>query len=82
MKNERNVYQCKKFGADVYFSGTGGCRVYNDEALFEKNGIKIVYSDYEPPVYRQHHKKSFIENLSVIDYIMNEGFNLPKEWEK
>lgn len=73
--NERNVYQCKELGADIYYSGTGGM-AYNDEKLFNDNGICIVYSDYKPVVYKQQ-KWNFIENLSVLDYIFNCGFNLP-----
>lgn len=74
--NERNVYQCRKLGADVYYSGTGG-KAYNDEKMYHDNGIRIVYSDYKPVVYKQQ-KWNFIENLSVLDYIFNCGFNLPE----
>lgn len=78
--NDRNIYQCKKLGADVYFSGAGGGKEYNDEQAYVDNGIKLVYSDYKPTPYRQYHKKDFMENLSVIDYIFNEGFKIPESW--
>ncbi len=79
-KNDRNIYQCKSLGANVYYSGAGGGREYNDEEAYENNGIKLVYSDYIPVPYRQYHRKDFIENLSVIDYIFNCGFELPERW--
>ncbi len=78
--NERNVYQCSKLGAKVYYSGVGG-KAYNDEEMYAKKGISIVYSDYAPVEYKQV-GKGFIENLSVLDYIMNNGFNIPKNWKK
>lgn len=79
-KNERNIYQCKTVGCNVYYSGEGG-RDYNDEEAYSANGIRIEYTDYEPVVYHQT-GRGFIENLSVLDYIMNVGFELPKGWEK
>ena len=79
-KNERNLYQCLKLGGEVYYSGEGG-RAYNDEELFGKNGVKIEYSDYQPIQYRQV-GRDFIENLSVLDYIFNNGFVLPDKWSK
>ncbi len=68
-KNERNVWQCLQTGCDTYYSGTGG-KGYNDENMYKKKGIKLVYSDY----------KTIDNNLSVIDYIAKNGWNLPKEW--
>lgn len=79
-KNERNLYQCLQLGGDVYLSGTGG-RAYNDEALYQSHGVKVEYSDYTPIQYRQVGRE-FIENLSVLDYIFNAGFEIPNAWEK
>ncbi|HCJ37875.1 MAG TPA: hypothetical protein DHV37_06060 [Erysipelotrichaceae bacterium] len=80
MNNERNVYQCKALGCNVYYSGVGG-KDYNDEKMYNDNGIRIEYSDYVPFEYSQT-GRGFIENLSVIDYIMNNGFKIPAEWKK
>lgn len=77
-KNHRNIYQCKALGGNIYYSGTGG-REYNDEELYSEYGIEIVYSTYEPKPYPQG-KGEFIENLSVLDYIMYNGFDLPLDW--
>lgn len=68
-KNERNVWQCLQAGCDTYYSGIGG-KGYNDENMYKKKGIKLIYSDY----------KTIDNNLSVIDYIAKNGWNLPKEW--
>lgn len=79
-KNDRNIYQCKKLKGTIYYSGLGG-KGYNDVKAFKKNGIDVVYSDYKPVVYNQQ-KWNFIHDLSVLDYLFNEGFKLPKEWVK
>lgn len=79
-KNERNLYQCLQLGGNVYYSGEGG-RAYNDEKLFQSHGVRIAYSDYVPVQYRQV-GRPFVENLSVIDYIFNNGFDIPEEWHK
>ena len=63
----------------MYYSGEGG-RAYNDEKLFNDHGVRIEYSDYRPVQYKQV-GRPFIENLSVLDYIFNVGFEIPKEWK-
>ena len=68
--NARNVYQCLACGCDTYYSGTGG-KAYNDQLMYDANEIKIVYSDYEP----------IDDNLSVLDYILKNGFEIPSEWK-
>lgn len=77
-KQERNVFQCLALGGTVYYSGIGG-KGYNDEKDFEKNGIRLIYSDYTPVRYRQV-GRGFAENLSVLDYICNQGYHLPEGW--
>lgn len=80
LKNERNLYQCQQLGGTVYYSGAGGGAEYNDEEMYRRNGIELRYTDYEPVVYRQYHKKDFMENLSVLDYIFNQGYEIPESW--
>lgn len=74
--NQRLIDICKIVGADTYLSGTGA-HAYLDEDLFGKNGIKVVYSDYDPVPYKQMAKGFsgyFVPNLSVIDFIATNGF--------
>lgn len=80
-KNLRNLCQCLQLGCNVYYSGIGG-KDYNDEPLYNRCGVRIEYSDYQPVRYSQVGHAGFIENLSVIDYIFNEGFKLPEEWKQ
>ena len=62
---------CRHFGADTYLSGTGA-RVYNDEAEYAKNNIRLVYQSYTSPVYPQLWGE-FIPNMSVVDLLFNCG---------
>lgn len=62
---------CKETGADTFLSGTHG-KDYLDEAEFKKNNIKLIYQNFEHPCYNQLHGP-FIENLSIIDLLFNEG---------
>jgi len=62
---------CKKFGADIYFSGRGGQK-YQDEEKFKAAGIKLEYTDFIHPVYPQLWG-DFIPGLSVIDLLFNCG---------
>jgi hypothetical protein len=79
-KDERLLSMCKSLEADTYYSGKGA-KAYHDYSIFGKENVNLVYSDYETNAYTNY-KGEQIENLSVIDYIANYGFNLPKEWRK
>jgi hypothetical protein len=77
-KNERNVNICKYLNAKIYLSGTGA-RQYNDEALFERNGITLMYNEYVHPYYEQSAAGEFAPNLSIIDSIFNVGIEKTKQ---
>lgn len=70
-KNELIAAICRHFSADSYLSGIGG-KAYNQPKIFEKQGIKLEYLDYEPIAYPQLWG-NFIPNLSIVDMLFNCG---------
>ena len=70
-KNERIVEICKRLGGDVYLSGNGA-KKYNDENLFNQNGIALRYTAFQPLAYPQLHG-DFMPGLSVLDLLFNCG---------
>ena len=78
-KDDRILMMCKQTAGDVYYSGTGA-KAYHDDERYRENGIELVYSDYEPVVYRQKYEP-FLPNMSAIDYIFNEGYRIPEGWQ-
>lgn len=75
-KEERVIDICADFNADEYISGNGA-KAYQKDEDFSNRGVKLTYTKYQPFEYQQLWKE-FIPNLSVIDYIMNMGY----DWEK
>jgi hypothetical protein len=73
-KSELIVSQCQAVGADVQLAGEG-CKQYIDRALFEKEGIELVFQEFQHPVYRQTHEE-FTPNLSVVDFLFCTGGNI------
>lgn len=63
----------KSISANSYLSGNGA-KKYNDIDKFNDEGIELVYQKYTPVNYKQLHSP-FIENLSIIDLLFNEGPN-------
>jgi len=59
----------------IYLSGSGA-KKYQDENLFQKSKIKIIYQNYISPEYHQINQKNFYPGLSILDAIFNVG------WEK
>ena len=76
LKEERVIDICKKVDADVYYSGNGA-KSYQHSEQFTSNGIELRYTDFHSVCYNQLWN-DFIPNLSVIDFIMNEGY----AWDK
>ena len=77
-KDDRILMMCQQTAAKVYYSGTGA-KVYHDEERYRRAGIDLVYSDYEPVVYHQKYEP-FLPNMSVVDYVFNEGYRIPEGW--
>lgn len=81
-KDERIIELCEIAKADTYYSGSGA-KDYHIEADYKAAGINLVYSDYCPVEYPQTvpgqkgEPKFVAPNLSVIDYLMNCGFQNP-----
>lgn len=68
---ERLVRICQRFQADTFYEGASG-KNYIDEAEFADQGIRVIYQEYQHPVYRQLHG-DFTPFVSVIDLLLNEG---------
>ena len=71
-KTDLIVDVCKTLEADVYLSGAGGGREYNDERLLNEHGIELRYDDYAYPEHPQLWD-GFEPNLSVLDLLLNCG---------
>ena len=69
--SDLNLEICIKTKADIYISGPDG-RDYLDIDGFNQKGIKIVYHDFEHPVYPQLFD-GFVSHMSIIDLIANMG---------
>jgi len=66
---QRLVEICRYLGADTYFSGIGA-KAYQNDSLFHKAEIKVVYQDFVVRPYPQLYG-DFLPNLSAIDYLLN-----------
>lgn len=79
-RDARIIEMCKELKADVYLSGEGA-KEYHVEEDYQKNHIQLRYTDYQPVAYPQVGRPSTV-NMSVIDYAMNCGFEIPRGWER
>lgn len=83
--SERILDICKKLSGEVYLSGDGARRVYDqgilvkgylDEDLLKSAGISVIYQGYHHPVYPQINGP-FLPYMCAFDYLFNCGNNLP-----
>jgi len=52
----------------------GGAEGYQDELLFQDAGIELKHQNYKHPVYNQEGSVEFQPGLSIIDAVMNLGW--------
>jgi hypothetical protein len=65
---------CKHLGADVYLSPLGSAAYLNSDAMFEGEGIRLEFQNYEHPTYPQLYPP-FVSHLSALDLLLNTGPN-------
>ena len=73
IREKRIIEICQALGANIYYSGTGA-RIYQSEENFRDHNIELRYSEFLPFKYKQLWN-GFIPNVSVIDYLMNCGYD-------
>lgn len=69
---------CKSMEAEYYFSGRGGSMEYLNIENFKTNGIKIIFQNFQHPVYEQCGSQGFVPGISVIDMLFNCGIKETK----
>lgn len=73
-KSEMIISMCKAVGAQSYLSGNGGSRSYLDLELFEREGLQVVWQQFQHPVYPQLGSPSgFVAGLAAVDLLFNCG---------
>ena len=75
-QSQRLLDICNYCNASCYISGVSG-KEYLDEEIFKKSGVKVIYENFQHPIYTQLYKP-FEQNLSILDLLFNEGDNSRK----
>jgi hypothetical protein len=65
--------------AGTAYLGGGGTSEYQEDAKFQEAGINLVYQEFQHPTYPQFNASSFQPGLSVVDALMNCGFDHTSE---
>ena len=63
----------RQVGGDAYLCG-GGASGYQEDQKFADGNIKLLYQNFTHPVYNQLNSEVFVPGLSVLDALMNCGF--------
>jgi hypothetical protein len=68
----------RHFDGTAYMCG-GGAGGYQEDEKFAEAGLRLIYQYFVHPVYMQFQSKSFVPGLSIIDCLMNCGFERTEE---
>ena len=82
-KSDLILELCLKSGANVYVSGRGASMNYLNREKFAKDGVDIVFQDFQHPVYSQCNSAEFIQGISILDMLFNCGIEESRRifWE-
>lgn len=72
--NELLVSLTRAVGGDTYLCG-GGAEGYQEEEVFRERGIVLRQQEFEHPVYPQGSAIDFMPGLSIVDAVMNVGWD-------
>lgn len=67
------VSMVRTVGGTAYLAG-GGAGGYQEDEKFAAAGIELIAQDFKHPVYAQQGGREFVPGLSIIDALMNRGF--------
>jgi hypothetical protein len=67
------VSMVKAVNGTAYLCG-GGAGGYQEDQKFSEAGLELIYQNYQHPVYPQRKAPECVPGLSVIDVLMNCGF--------
>ncbi|HKP37797.1 MAG TPA: WbqC family protein [Pyrinomonadaceae bacterium] len=67
------ISMVKSVGGTAYLCG-GGATGYQEDEKFGVEGLELIYQEFEHPVYPQVNTPEFVAGLSIIDALMNCGF--------
>ncbi len=68
------INMTRAVGGTSYLAG-GSATSYQEDSKFETAGIQLRYQNFMHPVYPQANCTTFISGLSIIDALMNVGFD-------
>lgn len=69
--NEHIINICKQLGADELYDSEGA-RAFINMELFDKEDIRVIFQNYQHPIYKQVYKP-FIPYMSTLDLLLNCG---------
>lgn len=72
------ISMVKAVDGTAYLCG-GGAGGYQEDDKFGRQGIELIYQDFKHPEYPQLNTSEFIPGLSIIDVLMNCGFEKTRE---
>jgi hypothetical protein len=67
----------KSVGSNAYLAG-GGAGGYQEDRLFADQGVKLVSQNFQHPSYPQFNTQKFVPGLSIVDVLMNCGFDVTR----
>ncbi|HUQ32924.1 MAG TPA: WbqC family protein [Pyrinomonadaceae bacterium] len=67
------ISMVKAAGGTAYLCG-GGATGYQEDEKFADRGLQLIYQNFKHPAYQQSSTADFIPGLSIIDALMNCGF--------
>lgn len=72
------ISMVRAVGGTAYLAG-GGAAGYQEDSSFHQAGVKLIHQEFQHPTYPQFNTSTFKPGLSIVDALMNCGFEGTRE---
>lgn len=73
---------CRKFGCDTYLSPVGSREYLEEDGAFRNGDVALEFQQYIPGPYFQGYNKAFVSHMSIVDVVVNLGWDASLEYVK
>jgi len=79
-RTTRIIELLKQLQADCYLSPKGAMEYLEEDGFADQTAINLVYQEFNPAPYPQHHHQPFESQLSIVDVAANIGWEATKQY--
>lgn len=79
-RSEHLLNICLATDCNIYLSPRGSMEYLEEDDVFRKSSVDLIFQDYIPQPYQQLKCQTFISHLSIVDVVANIGWQSARNY--